>query len=258
MVLNSKGKEVSPDLVLTSAGKNHALVVECKTSKLEKDQVERYEDIRREDIIDWGISSSDPRQLAHDITLVSSYENSGRVLSTLSQWGCTFPTLEVGIVEITKIANEFTQEELNKVFPIRAQLSYAPQYLYPIGRESPDHIVMDTILPALLSRLISNEEEEFEILLEDLIVDVYPHWNEMGRRIREKVTRRMQRVIETASRRDLGRYIEYNNRKIRFRIPNYKNTRVLQTFQRIGIEYIRKLEREQKQEILDAYIYKTD
>jgi len=36
-VLNSKGRKVSPDLVLIDNAGNHAMVVECKSSGLEKD-----------------------------------------------------------------------------------------------------------------------------------------------------------------------------------------------------------------------------
>lgn len=258
-VLNSKGRKVSPDLVLIARDTNHAMVVECKSNKLEKDQIKRYMDVKREDIIDWGMSSSDPRQLVHDITLVSSYENSGRILATLPQWECIFPTLEVGIVAITIIENEFSRDELNSVFPINALLSYTPQYLYPLGRESPDYIVMDIVLQGLLSRLLSSEQETFELSLKDLIVDIYPYWNEMGKGIKEKVIRKIQRVIETASKKDFERYIEYDGRKIRFKIPNYKNTRALQAFRRTGTEYIKKLKKklmeEQIQEFLDDYIY---
>ena len=253
-VLNSKGRKVSPDLVLVDSADNHAMVVECKSSKLEKDQIERYMDVRREDIVDWGISSTDSRQLTHDITLVASYENSDRILATLPQWNCVFPTLEVGMVAITKIANNFSRDELNRVFPVSIRLSYAPQYLYPVGRESPDHIVMELTLQTLLSKLYSSEREEFVVSLEDVIIDIFPYWNEMGREVKEKVREKIQRVIAAAGKSDtLKRYIEYHEREIKFRIPNYRNTRAVQAFERAGAHYISNLKKQYVQKTLENW-----
>ena len=257
-VLNSKGKEVSPDIVLIDKNNNHSLVVECKTSKLKKDQIERYNDVKKEDLIDWGISTTDPRQLIHDITLVASYENGGTFLATLHQWGCIFPTLEIGLVKIEKIANAFSRIELDKLFPITIRLDQVPQYLYPIGRESPDHIIMDQILQGLLSKLYANENEEFEISLKDIIIDIFPHWEAMGMGIREKVKKNCQRVMEVASKNDIiGRYIEYQQDKIKFKIPNYKHTKAIQAFQRVGAEYINTLRKDYTQKRLDYEEWET-
>ena len=251
-VLNSKGKEVSPDIVLTDKNSNHSLVVECKTSKLKKDQIERYNDVKKEDLIDWGISTTDPRQLTHDITLVASYENGGTFLATLRQWGCMFPTLQIGLVRLDKIANAFSRAELNEIFPITIHLDQVPQYLYPVGRESPDHIIMDQILQGLLSKLYANESEEFEIVLKDIVIDIFPHWEVMGTGIREKVIKNFQRVMEVTSKSDIiGKYIEYQQDKIKFKIPNYKNTKAMQAFQRVGADYINKLRKDYTQKRLD-------
>jgi len=257
-VLNSKGKEVSPDIVLTDKNNNHSLVVECKTSKLKKDQIERYNDVKKEDLIDWGISTTDPRQLTHDITLVASYENGGTFLATLRQWRCMFPTLQIGLVKIEKIANAFSRTELNKMFPITIRLDQAPQYLYPVGRESPDYIIMDQILQGLLSKLYANENEEFEIAFKDIVIDIFPQWEAMGTGIREKVIKNCQRVMEVASKSDImGKYIEYQQDKIKFKIQNYKHTKAIQAFQRVGAEYINKLRKDYTQKRLDPEEWET-
>ena len=204
-VLNSKGEIVSPDLVLVSNKSNHALVVECKSGALKKEQIERYGNVRKEDLPDWGISSTDPRQLSHDITLVASYENGTAVCTTLNQWGCLFPVLEVEVVAVTLIANDFSLHELNEVFPVPIRLSFTPQYLYPIGRDSPDYIIMDQVMQTLLSRIKTDDCGDFEISLEEIVLDVFPYWNEMGTQIREKVSKNIQRVIGAASKRVHGR-----------------------------------------------------
>lgn len=145
---------------------------------------------------------------------------------------------------IAKIANEFSRSEINGLFPISIRLSYAHQYLYPIGRDSPDHIVTDQVMQSLLSMLNTNECEEFEISLEEIVLDVFPYWGGMGTQIKKKVTKNIQRVIGAASKNDLRKYIDYRDRKMRFRIPNYRNTRSLQSFQEAGARYIRKLKKE--------------
>jgi len=138
------------------------------------------------------------------------------------------------------------------MFPITIRLDQAPQYLYPVGRESPDHIIMDQILQRLLSTLYANESEEFEIDLKDIIIDIFPHWEVMGTEIREKVIKKFQRVMEVASESDImGKYIEYQQDKIKFKIPNYKHTRAIQAFQRVGAEYINKLRKDYTQKRLD-------
>jgi len=251
-VLNSEGKKVAPDIVLTDKNNNHAMVVDCKSSKLKKDQIERYEKVKKEDLVDWGISTADPRQLIHDNTLVASYENGGTVLSTLPQWDCNFPTLQIGLAEIQKIANEFSRDDLNKVFPIQIRLNQAPQYLYPIGRESPDHIIMEHMAQELLSRLLSNETEEFEIPLKKIVIGIFPHWDAMGKGIREKVMKNCQLVMEIASKSEtIGKYIEYKKDMITFKIANYKNTRTIQAFEKVVAEYVKKLRKDYTQKTLD-------
>ena len=251
-VLNSKGEIVSPDLVLVSNKSNHALVVECKSGALKKEQIERYGNVRKEDLPDWGISSTDPRQLSHDITLVASYENGTAVCTTLNQWGCLFPVLEVEVVAVTLIANDFSLRELNEVFPVPIRLSFTPQYLYPIGRDSPDYIIMDQVMQTLLSRIKTDDCEDFEISLEEIVLDVFPYWNEMGTQIREKVSKNIQRVIGAASK-DLERYIKYHDRKITFNIPNFRNTRSLQSFQRTATLYVSKLKKEYIQKTIEQW-----
>lgn len=113
---------------------------------------------------------------------------------------------------------------------------------------------MDLVLQTLLSWLYSNEREECEIPLEEVVLDVFPHWNEMGARVKEEVTKKVQRVIATAASKDvLKRYIEYRDRKVRFRIPNYKNTRALQAFEKAGALYISNVKREYVQETLEKW-----
>lgn len=257
-VLNSEGKKVSPDIVLTDKENNHSLVIDCKSSKLKKDQIERYKKVKKEDLIDWGISTTDPRQLTHDNTLVVSYENGGTILVTLPQWNCAFPTLQIGLVNIERIVNEFSRNDLNQIFPIEIRLNQVPQYLYPIGRESPDHIIAEQIFQGLLSKLLSSETEEFEIALREIVVDIFPYWNAMGTSIREKVTKNCQRVMTVASKSEtIGKYIEYEQDKIKFKIPNYRHTQTIQAFQKIVAGYINKLRKDYTQKTLDEEKWKT-
>ena len=255
-VLNSKGESVAPDIILTDRKSNHSMVVECKSSELNENQIERYNNVERTDLVDWGIGSDDPRKLTHDTTLVSSYENSGTFFNTLHQWNCTFPALQVGLVQIEKIVNEFSREELNRIFPIRIRFEYIPQYLYPISRESPDHVVMEQILQGLLSRLYRHESEEFEVDLKDVVIDIFPHWESMGTDIRAKIMEKCQRIIVGASKdKGVGRYIEYQymehqSGRIKFRIPNYRRTNAVQAFQRVGTEYIGRLRKSYVQQRL--------
>lgn len=254
-VLNSQGEEVSPDLVLVDGLSNHALIVECKSNKLKKDQIDRYNNVEKEDVVDWGISSAEPRKLNHDVTLVTSYENGGRILATLSQWECTFPTLEVGLIAIEKIAHDFNREELNELFPVDIRLSQAPQYLYPVGRGSPDHIIMEHVLQSLLYQLFSTECEKFKISLEEIIIDIFPYWKEMGTYTKEKMRAHIHRVLDTVSNhKRMGRYIGYHNKKITFKVPNYKNTRSIQAFRKLGVDYIQKLKKDYKQKVIEEYL----
>jgi len=246
-VLNSDGEEVAPDLVLVDRENDHALVVECKSGKLEKDQLRRYSRVRREDIVNWGISSKNPRKLTHDITLISSYENGGRVLKSLSQsgWTFTFPTLRVNLVNIELIKNHFGRSELNAIFPVEINLLRPPQYLYPIGSDTPDHIIMTEIFTQLVKELFENESDVFEIELKNIILNLYPHWDGMGSRIKHYIINNVNRIIlDLSKNRLLNKYIEYDNNKIKFAIPNYKNTNSLQAFQKAGTEYIDSLKRQ--------------
>jgi hypothetical protein len=111
---------------------------------------------------------------------------------------------------------------------------------------------MDQILQGLLSKLYANESEEFEIALKDIVIDIFPQWDAMGTGIRKKVIKNCQRVMEMASKSDIiGKYIEYQQGKIKFKIKNYKNTKAIQAFQRVGMEYINKLRKDYTQKRLD-------
>ena len=255
-VSNSLGKSVAPDLVLVDANDNHAIIVECKSGQLGRDQIERYMGVKKEDLVDWGISSKDPRRLVHDVAFVASYENSGNLMSTISREDikCSFTGIVVNLVNIEKIKNNFNSMKVNNIFPVTASLSKAPQYLYPIGRESPDFIIMDNLFPSLVSRLFLCECEEFENSIEDIIIDLYPYWVEMGIDVKNKIKRNIIRVIEVASKHSLLKnYIEYNDGIVKFKIHNFKNTRVLQSFQRAGTEYISILKRQYSQTRLSEW-----
>jgi hypothetical protein len=147
---------------------------------------------------------------------------------------------------------EIPEPEIKNRKEITIRLDQAPQYLYPVGRERPDHIIIDQILQGLLSKLYANENEEFEINLKDIVTDIFSQWEAMGTGIREKVIKNCQRVLEVASKSDIiGKYIEYQEDKIKFVIPNYKNTKAIQAFQRVGMEYINKLRKDHTQKRLD-------
>lgn len=123
--LNSEGKVVAPDLVLVNSDENHAIIVECKSGRLDKDQIKRYMGVKIDDLLSWGISSTNPRDLIHDISLVSSYENSGKLARTLSMkdMDCQFPGLIINLVNIEKIKNNFKRIVIDDIFPIKASVS---------------------------------------------------------------------------------------------------------------------------------------
>lgn len=259
-VLNSEGKNVAPDLILSNYDENHAIIVECKSGHLDKDQIERYMGVKVDDLLSWGISSSNPRDLIHDIALVASYENSGKLFNTLStnDLSCSFPGLIINLVNIQIIKNSFRRHIINNIFPINTLLSSAPQYLYPLSRESPDYLIMTSLFQSLVQKLYDSESDEFETSLDSIISDLYPYWTEMGTTARDKINRNIDRVVDMASRHKLLKdYISYGDGKIKFKILNYKNTKVMQSFQRVGIDYIKGLKRKTTQTRLTQNWHQT-
>lgn len=251
-VTNSEGEMVAPDIVLANEKKNNSLIFDCKSGKTDKDQAERYCSVEKEDLVDWGISTENPRELIHDVSFVCSFENGGRIRNTFEQWPYDFPVLQVGRSNIEKLINNFQIEEINGIFPINIDFKNIPKYIYPVGKKSPDHIIMDEIIQSLLHKMMKNEESKFEIELEEIIKDVFPYWKKIGMRTKDKIRSNFDRVMEIAADSDaLQEYIDYEDQLIIFKIPNYQNTRSLQSFQSKCMIYIKKLKKNYDQKRLD-------
>jgi len=252
-VTNSKGEMVAPDIILANEDRNNSIIFDCKSGKSDKDQAERYDSVEKEDLVDWGISTKNPRELTHDISFVSSFENGGKIRNTFNQWPYDFPVIQVGRSNIEKLMNDFKNEGINDIFPIDIDFKNIPKYIYPVGKKSPEHIIMDEIMRTLLHKMYKNEKSIFKIKIEEIIKDVFPYWDKIGLSTKEKILDNFDRVMNMAADSGLlEEYIDYEDKVTVFKIPNYQNTRSLQSFQSKSMKYIRKLRKDYVQKRLDA------
>jgi len=201
--------DVRPDVVLTSPPQSHSLLVDCKSSTVEEDQLERYQSLggREDALISQGVVSDvTVENLNAEVTLSSFEDLSKRDIPSvfaLVQFqhdpGSGFSVWNLG-------GYEFEFEPLRDVFPINGApseplpVSYYPYDIYEEDRRS--------FVRHVLQSVISLAVKEGKFSAKAVVQDSHRYWEALSNQKQEELVRRAKQTIYELYEAGLDDHIE--------------------------------------------------
>lgn len=207
-----EGEEVNPDLILTSRGNNHSIVIDCKSWALKEHQNERYEAIHESPgfLLSRGIISS--AEATGDFDAEFAYSS----FSDLSG-NPLLPDNDFAVVHFDEDAREyiirtlddydFNLDELQAEFPLHTGTRRVPTDYFPfdVGTGDDDHrqftisILQSTVHVAL-------EQDEFDA--EDLLEDAHPLWVDLDADMKRELRTHTETILREYQRKGLDEHIQ--------------------------------------------------
>lgn len=207
-----EGDEVNPDLILSSRGHNHSIIIDCKSKTLEEEQNERYEAIHKDPdfLLSRGIVSS--AEASGDFDAEFAYSS----FADLSV-NPLLPDNDFAVVQFDKDANqyiirtligyEFDLGELQEQFPISTGTNRIPTDYFPfdIGTGDADYeqftvsILQSTVHVALA-------QDSFDV--DDLLEDAHPLWVDLDTEMKKKLRGSARKIVQEYRRKGLSEHIE--------------------------------------------------
>jgi len=147
----SSGKEISPDLIISSNRQRHCLLFENKGGGLDKGrhQMDNYATLTNDDIKKWVTTMCDE----FDITVACVEENEEGISKSISDIGCKFPVIAVRSSSITLINNNFKDSACDALFSagVPIDLSTAPGHYVKFIADSEEHEIAKHLIVSLVS-----------------------------------------------------------------------------------------------------------
>lgn len=154
---NSEGDEVVPELIAKSNKNNHAILLECKSATCSSDQMEKYNNVTIDDVVQRACVST----ANFDFAFLVYENNLGDAKSKIEANGYNFPLLCMGNGILQKVINNFkdllVNDELER--PINFDKNCWPHSFLPFVPSSnfPEKKVAISMIWGLTSLLLCNE-----------------------------------------------------------------------------------------------------
>lgn len=207
-----EGEAVNPDLILTSRGYNHSIVIDCKSMTLKKDQNEKYEAIHESPdfLISRGVVSSAETDEDYDAEFAySSFANLSRNrLLPENDFAVVHFDEDAKQYTITPLEDyEFSLKELQDQFPILTGTRRLPTEYFPfdVGTGEDDYrqfaisILQSTVHVAL-------EQDTFDA--DDLLEDAHPLWVDLDEEMKKELRAHAKKVIAKYQQKGLNEHIK--------------------------------------------------
>jgi hypothetical protein len=206
------GEEVNPDLILTSRGKDHSIVIDCKSWILKEHQNERYEAIHESPrfLLSRGIVSSSEATKDYDAEFAYSS------FSDLSS-NPHLPDNNFAVVHFDEDAKqyivrtlddyEFGLDELQAEFPIHTETRRVPTDYFPFDVGTGDDDYRQFTISILQSTVhVALEQDQFDA--DDLLEDAHPLWVDLDTDMRQELRVHTKTIIREYQRQGLDEHIQ--------------------------------------------------
>lgn len=203
-----KGFKINPDVILTTKKYNHSIVIDCKSSTIKKNQLEKYRKMKNNPriLVQRGIANIiDRNQFFLDMVLSSFKDLSG------SQIGNDFSLVKFETENnnlkrlSTYEGHEFNFGKLNNVFPIEFDVGYKiPTDFYPFDTHEDDEIQFQVSFLQSLQYVALNQETFDE---ENVLRDAHPMWELISDSKKKEFRRKADAVMGEFRKRGLDRYL---------------------------------------------------
>lgn len=206
------GEEVNPDLILTSRGNNHSIVIDCKSKTLKEHQNERYESIHESPrlFLSRGIVSS--AEATGDYDAEFAYSS----FSDLSS-NPLLPDNDFAIAHFDEDARqyivrtldgyEFNLAELQAEFPIHTGTRRVPTDYFPFDVGTGDDDYRQFTISILQSTVhVALEQGEFDA--NDLLDDAHPLWVDLDADMKRELRAHTETIVREYQREGLDEHIQ--------------------------------------------------
>ena len=214
---NSQGESVKPELIIASDRVGHTVLFEWKEgANTEQDQLRRYARVDSNDLVQRAALSPD-EAAAHDICVLGLEEHAERLSIGVSQSGYTFPLLVLEEDGISLHLNQFTKQELTRIFEPKlfVDLSKVPTQIVPFDHNSEFWEIAEHIIPQIVEYMCRGTPR---FTLEQVANDCVPVWEVvMAMEYKRELKIRIKQVIDDAARHEFQDYFR-PNRTVRERI----------------------------------------
>jgi len=206
-LINSEGRKVIPDLMLTSNKFLHSLVVECKGGKtLDKDQIDRLSKLTVDSVRDKA-SVYNARRLSLDVCFASFKDYLGHILQLLGE---SFPILVFSDTELKK-HGKFKSRHLENALSNSISLGGSPPTGYvPFTDEDDIDVVAMYVIQELVSMALkSKKDDELKFDVDEVLSKIFPFWERTDEGAKKKLRNKVDSVIRQIILRKLKhRYLE--------------------------------------------------
>lgn len=216
--INKNGNkiEVKFDIVINNVDNNKSLHFECKGGGIQKEQLEKYSNIKQEDVVlIGGVSSNNPSKHSFQVGYVVNSNKMTDIVPELEKFQfaallCSGnPTIiSKGNLELI----DFKDKNLSELFS--DPIDY-PEYVYEIfriGATTPDKKIILLITTSLISCSLRKKDD---FTLDEICSEVFAtestfFYNNVGNQEQKSIRKRINRLLNKMAMYELSEYFDWN------------------------------------------------
>lgn len=201
-------KEVKFDIILNNIDKNHSINFECKSGRVEYNQLIKYSKLSSEELVKvGGISSNSPTMHSHDVTIVFNDENYESVIKETVNL-----SVSINPTKLTLNGRTFQDDDLNMIFDKMIEYPGIVYEVFRVNEQTSLHKYVKLIADEMISKSVKGENEfkPSEIIPEiaSSIPGFYP--SRIGKNMRSNIEQKTLKVIDQGSKYELRDFFEWN------------------------------------------------
>lgn len=205
---NANGNTVEPDLVISSAVRNNAMLLESKTGSIEEEQARHYSSVTRDDVVDkLFINTPDRNTFSFDIPYLCFSDNKGIVQTGLDKLSLPFPIVEVADTYIKLVHNKLSVPPINEAFKngFRIEINRIPMGYYNFDDTSTD----GEIAPHVIQTLVSFAARSEPVFTEEKLAKeaVGSLWDILQPQKQGRIKKRIKTVLRKARSGELSKFL---------------------------------------------------
>lgn len=209
-ITDAEGSQIiNPDVILTCIDAEHSLVVDCKSSKLDDEQLMRYlalNDHEEQLVIQDVIGGVPAGEISTEITLSSFDDLTDQDLPTDIAVVHFDHDPYSGLAIWNPDPQKFSHKNTADIFPINVEpgkplpTGYYPFDVYEADKEA----MVSSILNSIISLAIKQGEYSFEEVLDQ----AHPYWNKIGSNKQDELLKRTERIHSELLEAGLDEHVE--------------------------------------------------
>ncbi len=239
--LNSEGKKVNPDLLLSSNKLLHSLVVECKGgTSLDDDQLDRLIKVTVDSIRNM-VNIYTAKGLRHDLTFVTDSNSKDAIISKIYDKS-PYPVLFFSKENLSK-RGTFELKELEEVFKNPVELEGVPPTGFiPFNTNDDISVIAPYVFQYLLEMALKNPmEDSLEIDIDKLLNNIFPFWKNTEESKKKEFRGKINNILFEYKSENLMNYLDRIKGK-----PTWHITQSLQAFAKEANKIIDDLDKQKK------------